>query len=89
MSSCGFWTGSEALPEPAFYCYMYPEPEGYKTAKVQPKEAYYHQTLREFILPYKVVQQADDPADTLRKFLGSTYNTGANLAKWDRAALED
>lgn len=89
VSSCGFWPGSEALPEPAFYCYHYPEPEGYKNAAVQPLEAYYHETLREFILPYRVVQQADDPANKLQAFLDSTYHAGAHLAKWERTALED
>lgn len=86
--SCGFWTGNEAFPEPAFYCYLYPEPEGFKNANVQPGEAYYHETLREFILPYKAVQQADNPADKLRKFLESTYDAGVSIAKWDRKALE-
>ena len=52
VSSCGFWTGGEVLTEAVFYCYLYPEPEGYNTAKVQPAEAYYNTTFREFILPY-------------------------------------
>lgn len=86
--SCGFWPGSEALPEPAFYCYHYPEPEGYKDAPVQPKEAYYHETLREFILPYKAVQEANDPGEKLTEFLKSTYGAGVALAKWDKNALE-
>jgi hypothetical protein len=89
VSSCGFWTGSDALPEPAFYCYLYPEPEGYKTAKIHPAEGYYHATLGEFILPYSVVQQADKPGETLLSFLNSTYENGANLANWDRQILED
>lgn len=89
VSSCGFWTGSEALPEPAFYCYLYPEPEGYALAEVKPAEAYYHQTLREFILPYRAVQQATNPKVALRDFLDSTYRRGADLADWDREMLED
>lgn len=88
VSSCGFWTGNEVLPEAAFYCYLYPEPEGYKNAAIQPTQAYYHPMLKEFILPYSAVQQADDPAKTLRAFLDSTYKAGAGLAKWDREALE-
>ncbi len=88
VSSCGFWTGNEMLPEAAFYCYLYPEPEGYDTAKVQPQAAYYNRTLREFILPYSAVQQSEDPGITLLKFLNSTYHAGADLAKWDREALE-
>jgi len=89
VSSCGFWTGSDGLPASAFYCYLYPEPEGYKTVKVEPAEAYYHSTLGEFILPYSVVQQADNADETLLSFLNSTYENGANLAKWDRNILED
>jgi hypothetical protein len=88
VSSCGFWTGNEGLAEPAFYCYLYPEPEGYKNAKVQPEEAYYNTTFREFILPYSSVQQSADPEKKLLEFLNSTYHTGANLAKWDREILE-
>jgi len=88
VSSCGFWTGSEGLPEAAFYCYLYPEPEGYKDAVLQPQEAYYNTTFREFILPYSAVQQSTDPEKKLLEFLNSTYQTGANLAKWDRELLE-
>lgn len=86
--SCGFWTGSEALPEPSFYCYLYPEPEGYSAATLKPAEAYYHPTLKEFILPYSAVRQSENPVKTLLQFLNSTYAAGTDLAKWDREALE-
>ena len=89
VSSCGFWTGNETFPEAAFYCYLYPEPEGYKTAILQPKEAYYNKTLGEFILPYAAVRESADPENSLLQFLKSTYAAGANLAKWDRKILED
>lgn len=88
VASFGFWPGSEALPEPAFYAYLYPEPKGYKTADVKPEAAYFHKTLGEFILPYDIVRKSEDPGATLSEFLDSTYEAGATLAKWDRAALE-
>ncbi|MFT2007987.1 DUF5996 family protein [Pontibacter sp. 13R65] len=88
VSSCGFWPGSEAIPFAAFYAYLYPEPEGYKDAGVSPAQAYYHPDLREFVLPYEAVQQAENPEATLLDFFRSTYEAGANLAQWDRAALE-
>ena len=69
VSSAGFWTGNDTLPEPAFYCYLYPEPDGYKTAKVQPAAAYYNTTLGEFILPYSEVQQSENPKKDLLEFL--------------------
>ncbi|MDD3356488.1 MAG: DUF5996 family protein [Dysgonamonadaceae bacterium] len=61
VASLGFWSGSEALPEAAFYAYLYPAPTGYKNAEVKPKGAYYHETLREFILPYSIVQKSTNP----------------------------
>ncbi|SDL59850.1 hypothetical protein SAMN04487898_12153 [Pedobacter sp. ok626] len=88
VSSCGFWTGGGGVNEAAFYCYLYPEPEGYKNARVKPDEAYYHQTLGEFILPYSAVQGAGKPEEKLIEFLRSTYSIGADLAKWDRESLE-
>jgi hypothetical protein len=89
VSSCGFWTGNEMYPDPAFYCYLYPEPDGYKTAKILPAEAGYNTALSEFILPYQAVQQSEDPEKKLLEFLNSTYQAGADLANWDRETLED
>ena len=89
VSSAGFWTGNDTLPEAAFYCYLYPEPDGYKTAKVQPEATYYNTTLGEFILPYQAIQQSENPGKELLEFLKSTYEAGADLAKWERKILED
>lgn len=88
VASLGFWPGSEALPEAAFYAYLYPAPEGYSTAKVKPKGAYFHDSLSEFILPYNIVQESNKPEEMLFEFLNSTYEAGATLANWDRDALE-
>ena len=88
VMSAGFWPGSEAFPEAAFYCYLYPEPDGFKNARIEPDEAYYHEGLREFILPYSAVQHSPDPEGKLREFLDSTYEAGASLAGWDRKVLE-
>ncbi|WP_316833640.1 DUF5996 family protein [Pedobacter nutrimenti] len=82
VSSAGFWPGSEALPEAAFYCYLYPEPQGYKDGEVKPSGAYYHPELREFVLPYAIVQRAENPEVQLLDFLRSTYRIGSGLAKW-------
>lgn len=87
VSSCGFWPGA-FLGLPAFYAYAYPEPPGFKDYPVQPAEAYYSQELREFLLPYDAVRTAASPDDMLLAFLQSTYEAAADLADWDRAALE-
>jgi len=88
VSSAGFWPGGPGVPHAAFYSYAYPEPEGYRDAKVRPAAAYYHPDLREFILPYDEVRTAREPDAMLLEFLQSTYEAAANLGRWDRAALE-
>ena len=86
--SHGFWPGGAPLLEPAFYAYAVPEPQGLKTAAVQPAEAYYHDTLGEFILPYESVRTAASPDAALAAFVESTYTQAATLGQWDRRALE-
>jgi len=88
VSSCGFWAGGGAISYPAFYSYAYPEPAGFAQAPVKPAAAFYSPDLREFILPYDVVRQSEDPDATLLDFLQTTYEAAANLAAWDRRALE-
>lgn len=90
VSSCGFWPGTPRGPiaEPAYYAYMAPEPAGFAEATVQPAGASYHRELGEFILPYEAVRTAADPEATLLAFAQTTYEAGANQARWDRAALE-
>jgi hypothetical protein len=88
VSSAGFWPGSGAIDYPAFYCYAYPEPAGFRTAKVRPDAAFFSEALGEFILPYDAVRTAADPDHALLEFLHSSYEAAANAAKWDRDALE-
>ena len=86
--SHGFWFGSGALLEPAFYAYAWPEPPGLKAARVQPRGAFYHGELQEFILPYETVRKAASPEHAIVTFVDSTYEQAANLARWNRAVLE-
>jgi len=88
VNSCGFWPGGPALPSAIFYAYAYPEPAGFTSATLRPDTAYYHTQLREFVLPYDEVRQAQSPDDMLMDFCQSTYEAAANLGNWDRAELE-
>ncbi|MGI8437599.1 MAG: DUF5996 family protein [Chthoniobacterales bacterium] len=88
VSSCGFWPGNEAMPEAVFYSYAYPAPEGFAEATVQPADASWNATLREFVLPYEKMRQAEDPGRISLEFLQTTYEAAARLGKWDCAALE-
>jgi hypothetical protein len=88
VSSCGFWPGGGPIPYAAFYSYAYPEPPHFAASSVQPDGAFYSNDLHEFILPYDIVREAESPDDILLEFLQTTYAAAANLAKWDRRALE-
>ncbi len=87
-SSAGFWPGSGPVSDAAFYSYTSPEPRGYSEYPVRPAKAFYHPELKEFVLMYDDVRRASSPEGALRDFLQSTYEAGANLGNWDRAALE-
>ncbi len=86
--SHGFWPGSGAVQEPAFYAYAAPEPKGLAAVKPRPQAAFYSTDLSEFILPYEAIRSEPQPAEPLRAFLASTYEAAADLAGWDRPALE-
>jgi Family of unknown function (DUF5996) len=88
VSSAGFWPGGNGMDDAAFYSYAYPEPAGFRTATVQPRGAYFNDTLGEFLLPYQSVRRAANPEADLLTFLQSTYEAAADRAAWDRAALE-
>lgn len=82
VSSCGFWPGNDKFPSPVFYSYCYPTPPDFGKQPVAPAEAFYHNEMGEFFLPYEVVQQAENPADTLLPFLRSTYKAAAKTGNW-------
>jgi uncharacterized protein DUF5996 len=88
-SSAGFWPGGGGpIDYAAFYSYAYPAPEGFAAANVKPAQALFSKELGEFLLPYDAVRTARDPDAALMEFLQSTYDAAADLAKWDRKALE-
>ncbi|MFI5387499.1 MAG: DUF5996 family protein, partial [Fimbriimonadales bacterium] len=87
VSSAGFWPGSEAFPQAAFYSYAYPEPPGFRDGKITPG-AYYNEGFGEFFLPYDTLRSAADPDALLLDFLSTTYAAAADAGRWDRAALE-
>ncbi|MDQ1638591.1 MAG: hypothetical protein QOF62_1930 [Pyrinomonadaceae bacterium] len=95
--SHGFWPGNKDM-EAAFYSYTAPEPAGLSDTmsqgKIRPAETFYSLELKEFFLPYDSVRRAAldgasvSPETALMDFCQTTYEAGADLAQWDRAALE-
>jgi hypothetical protein len=86
--SAGFWPGNGGFGEPAFYCYAAPVPAGMDKATIGPKAGYFDPKLDEFLLKYGDARAEAHPDDAVLEFLQTTYEAGANLAKWDRKLLE-
>ena len=87
VSSIGFWPGA-GIGGPAFYSYMAPTPQGFRDAKVLPAAAHFDSALGEFIVMYDDIRAAASPSEALLAFCQSTYEAGAQAAKWDRDSLE-
>ena len=88
VSSAGFWPGGAGVEYAAFYAYAYPAPDGFSEYGIQPDAAAWSKELGEFLLPYDDVRRAESPDEVLLDFLQSSYEAAADLARWDRAALE-
>lgn len=86
VSSAGYWPGPDG--EGVFYSYAYPIPDGFAQADIDLPEARYDEQLGEFILPYGAVRAAEHPDELVLSFLRATYEAAADLAGWDRHALE-
>ncbi|HEY7303950.1 MAG TPA: DUF5996 family protein [Bryobacteraceae bacterium] len=86
--SGGFWPGDTRFPHAAFYAYAAPAPAGFEKEVIRPEAAFYSLKLGEFLLKYDDARAAASPDDAVLDFLQSTYEAGARLAGWDRAALE-
>src|ERR1700733_3652992 len=88
VSSVGFWPGGGDIKGAAFYSYAAPTPDGFGDRPVLPAPAQYNKQLGEFLLMYDDARAAESPRRALLDFCQSTYDAAADLAHWDRAALE-
>jgi hypothetical protein len=89
--SHGWWPGNKDM-EAAFYSYTAPEPAGLAdtvgAGKIRPPQTFYSSDMKEFFLPYDDVRKSPSPDQALMDFCQTTYEAGADLAGWDRTALE-
>ncbi|TMD36094.1 MAG: hypothetical protein E6I95_02980 [Chloroflexi bacterium] len=83
QSCAGFWPGHAHFPEPAFYAYTYPKPNGLERQPIEPTAAGWNSELGEFALPYEDVRKSASPRDAMLRFFESAYAAGARLTGWD------
>jgi hypothetical protein len=86
--SAGFWPGNGGYGAAAFYCYAAPVPAGLSETTIRPDEAGWDKALGEFVFKYDAVRALAAPEMALMEFLESAYGAAADVAQWDRAALE-
>jgi hypothetical protein len=86
--SCGFWPGDRRYKNAAFYAYAAPSPADLDKQSVRPDAAHWDKQLGEFVLKYQDVRGAGSPDESILDFCQSSYAAAAQLANWDRSALE-
>jgi hypothetical protein len=87
--SSGFWFGDATFPEPAFYSYTAPEPEGLAAEPLRPAAATWLPSRGSHlaVLRYDDARATEDLRATVLDFWESAYAAGARLAGWDTAGL--
>jgi len=88
--SAGFWVGDENLPEPAYYAYAAPEPDGLAGEPLGPTGAWWQEQGESHMALYRYedLRKTADPRAALLEFLQSSYEAGARRAGWPRRDLE-
>ncbi|MHA6796751.1 DUF5996 family protein [Pseudonocardia bannensis] len=85
LLSFGFWFGDESFPEPAFYSYTVPEPDGLADEPLQPAPARWTERngSRLAVLRYDDARALPDPRAAVLDFYESAYRAGVRRAGWD------
>ncbi len=88
--SFGFWAGDPNVPEPSFYSYTYPSPEGIEKIALKPSHANWVDSNGSpmALMSYHALIDGDNPRRDLLDFLETAYRAGATMAEWDVADLE-
>lgn len=83
--SFGFWFGDDGFPEPAFYSYTAPEPEGLTDEPLAPDSAAWAERGGGHlaVLRYDDARSLPDPHGAVLDFYESAYRAGARRAGWD------
>jgi hypothetical protein len=86
LMNAGFYPGDEAAA-PFFYGYIFPQPAGAERLPVRPGTAAWSDAIKEWVLPYDAVRNAEDPAGEVAAFLDSLYGLCGSAAGWNLADL--
>jgi hypothetical protein len=79
----GWWPGDARIPQPAFYSYAHPAPEGFAEARLEPESAYWFPDMGLFLLDWADVIASDDPHATALSFARSSFRHACAVCGWD------
>jgi hypothetical protein len=81
--SFGFWPGDDQVPEPSYYAYAAPEPEGLTRAPLLPRKgARWRGEFGQALLSYEDVRRSADPRGTLLSFFDSVWDAARERGGW-------
>ena len=79
----GWWPGDARIPQPAFYSYAHPAPEGFAEGRLEPDAAHWHADMGLFLLDWADVIASDDPHATALTFALSSFRHACEVCGWD------
>ncbi|MGN2635187.1 DUF5996 family protein [Nocardia takedensis] len=86
--SSGFWFGDEKVPEPTFYSYVAPEPDGLAGCPLPAGARWVDAgSGHSAYFAYDAARRTDDPVGAALAFYQAVYARGSELAGWDAARL--
>jgi len=87
--SFGFWMGDDNVPDPSFYGYAWPSPEGAEGGALSPDAARWDTSGPRpmALLSWEDVRLSGDPRQAALDFLDSTFRAVATGPGWDLDAL--
>jgi hypothetical protein len=81
--NAGFWPGDDSSPNPVFYAYLHPKPEGCELVPINPDSAVWIEQMGEWVLPYDVALASGDPRQAILDFLDSVYAVAGSHGGWN------
>jgi hypothetical protein len=84
LMNVGLYFGDEKT-KPFFYGYIFPQPADAPATTIAPAASSWSTVFKEWVLPYDVVRDADDPETMVGSFLDAIYELCFTKAGWNRS----
>jgi hypothetical protein len=81
----GWWPGDGRYPRAAFFSFVFPAPDGFHEATLSPPAARWDEDLREYLLDWDDVRNADNPHRVAVEFGLSAIRHACLACGWDPA----